>query len=160
VTACACADTWCGAPAEHETQLPGGEARLLRPLVQWLVESRRVKADTHIAFELAWFGRRIDVATLTRSRRTVAYELKLGGLGRALEQACYNRLAFDRSYVVTESFPRHTNVELAAEYGIGLIVIRAREVRLVLDSPIQRPAPELRTRLLTQLRSTECIDHV
>lgn len=137
-----------------------GEARLLRPLVQWLRERRRVNTDTHIALELAWLGRHIDVATLTRSRRTVAYELKLASLGRALEQASYNRLAFDRSYVVTESFPRRANIQLAAAYGIGLIVIRGGDVRLVLGSPIQRPVPELRARLLSQLRSAECVDCV
>jgi hypothetical protein len=160
VTACACADSWSGAPAKYESELLQGEARLLRPLVQWLRETRRAKPDTHIALELAWFGRRIDVAMLTRSHRTVAYELKLGGLGRALEQAAYNRLSFDRSYVVTQSFPRPENVALAAKYGIGLIVIRSGEVRLVLDSPIRRPAPEVRTRLLTKLRLARCVDRV
>jgi hypothetical protein len=160
VTVCACADIWSGAPAEDESATLNGEARLLRPLLQWLKGTGRVKPDTHIALELAWFGRRIDVATLTRSRRAVAYELKLSGLGRALEQASYNRLAFDRSYVVTESMPQQANVQLAAESGIGVIVIRRDEIRLVLDSPIQRPAPELRTRLLNRLRLAECLDRV
>lgn len=129
-----------------------GEARLLAPLLAWLARTRRINGGTHVALELAWFGRRIDLATLTRSRRTVAYELKLGGLGRALQQASYNRVYFDRSYVVTGSMPRAENIALAARHGIGLIVVRDDEVRLLLDSPVQAPAPQIRARLLTSLR--------
>jgi hypothetical protein len=130
---------------------------MLGPLLSWLSHTGRINRDTHVAFELAWFGRRVDVATITRTRRTAAYELKLGSLGRALEQASYNRLAFDRSYVVTESVPRAENLALAAECGVGLIVIRDSEVRHLLDSPRRRPAPELRGRLLNHLRSAECL---
>jgi hypothetical protein len=139
---------------------PNGEARMLRPLLEWLTQTRRITGDTHIALELAWFGRHIDLATLTRTRRTVAYELKLGSLGRALEQASYNRLAFDRSYVVTESIPKEDNLALAADAGIGLIVVRAGKVRCLLESPMQRPTPELRGRLLAQLRSARCAGDV
>lgn len=160
MTACACADVWRCASTGDEMELVTGEARLIRPLVQWLRERRRVNTGTHIALELAWFGRHVDVATLTRSRRAVAYELKLGSLGRALEQAFFNRMAFDRSYVVTNSFPRHANVQLASAHGIGLIVIRGWDVRLVLDSPLQRPAPHVRARLLNRLRLAECVDRV
>jgi hypothetical protein len=118
-----------------------------------LARTRRIHPDTQVAFELPWFGRRIDLATLTRSRRTSAYELKLTGLNRALEQASYNRLAFDRSYVVTPSIPRSRNVELAKEHGIGLIVVRDDHVLQFLDSPLDRGEPELRARLLMKLRS-------
>ena len=93
-----------------------GEARLLAPLLAWLRRTRRVNGQTQIAYELVWFGRRVDVATLSISRRASAYELKIGGLGRALEQASYNRLAFDRSYVVTNSMPREANL---TSYGRG-----------------------------------------
>jgi hypothetical protein len=141
---------------EHEPAPPEGEARLLAPLLQWLKRMRRINDDTHVALELAWFGRRVDLATLTRTRRTVAYELKLGGLRRALEQASYNRLAFDRSYVVTDSVPRAGNLALAAEHGIGIIVIRGNEIQHLLESPVCPPAPELRGRLLRQLRSADC----
>jgi hypothetical protein len=137
-----------------------GEARLLDPLLTWLRQTRRINANSRLAFELPWFGRRVDVATLTQTRRTVAYELKLGSLGRALEQASYNRLAFDRSYVVTESVPRVENFELAAAQGIGLIIVRDDTVAHLLDSPLDRPAPELRERLLAQLRRVEPIGHV
>lgn len=130
-----------------------GENRLLLPLLRWLVESRRINADTRIVLELPWFGRRVDVATLTRTRRAAAYELKLGSLGRALEQATYNRAAFDRSYVVTTSTPRPENLALAAECGIGVIVIRDGLVRRVLESPALRLTPELRPRLLSKFTS-------
>jgi hypothetical protein len=113
-----------------------------------------------VAFELAWFGRRIDLATLTRARRTVAYELKLRGLRRALEQASYNRLAFDRSYVVTESVPRAANVELAAKHGIGLIIIRGGDISYLVDSPLHKPRPEVRARLLDQLRFADFLGDV
>lgn len=137
-----------------------GEASLLDPLVAWLRRTRRINTGTQIAFELSWFGRRVDLATLTRSRRTSAYELKLNRFGRALEQAAYNRLAFDRSYIVTSSVPRPPNVALAAEHGVGIIVIHRGHVEHVLESPVSRVARELRPRLLAQLRSAASVDGV
>jgi hypothetical protein len=140
--------------------LPQGERMLLEPLLAWLRSTRRINPETRVAVELPWFGRRVDLATLTKTRRTAAYELKLGGLRRALEQASYNRVAFNRSYVVTGSLPRRENMELAAEHGIGIIVIRGGLVREILDSPSARTMPELRSRLLRQLRSAEYLPHV
>jgi hypothetical protein len=133
-----------------------GEGRLLTPLLTWLCETRGINSETQIALELPWFGRRVDMAILTRSRRTAAYELKLGGgLGRALQQAAYNRFSFDRSYVVTGAVPRPSNLALAAEHGIGLIVVIDGQVRRLVQSPIQRPLPELRERLLATFQSAE-----
>jgi hypothetical protein len=129
-----------------------GEARLLAPLLTWLRRTRRVNVQTEIAYELAWFGRRVDVATLSSSLRSAAYELKIGSLGRALEQASYNRLAFDRSFVVTNAVPRTENLALAAEHAIGLIVVRGDNVRQVLQSPLIAPDPVLRARLLARFR--------
>src|SRR5438128_7516393 len=97
--ACACAEAWDEDVFSKIARPQAGEGRMLRPLLAWLNGTRRITPDTHVALELSWFGRRVDVATLTRSRRAVAYELKLGSLGRALEQAVYNRISFDRSYV-------------------------------------------------------------
>jgi hypothetical protein len=138
----------------------GGEARLLRPLLRWLWESRRINEGTHLSLEFAWYGRRVDLATLTRTRRTTAYELKIGGVGRALEQASYNRLAFDRSYIVSDSFPRRENRDLAAEFGIGLIVVRGDVIRKVLESPVQGVSKSVRSRLLSELRSAPSINNV
>src|SRR5437868_6969727 len=89
---------------------PSGEGRLLEPLMEWLFRTRRINAKSRIAVELPWLGRRVDLATLTTTGRTAAYELKLGSLGRALEQAAYNRLSFDRSFVVTAGKPRPANL--------------------------------------------------
>lgn len=135
----------------HEAEV-AGEARLLPPLLAWLRRTRRVNGRTEIAYELAWFGRRVDVATLSSSLRSAAYELKIGSLGRALEQACYNRLAFDRSFVVINAVPRRENLILAAEHAIGLIVVQGDKVRQVLQSPLIPPDPVLRARLLAQFR--------
>ena len=160
MAACACVEAWeYRTLDEPEHDCKNGEARMLRPLMAWLAQTRRITRNTHIAMELAWFGRHIDLATLTRAGRTVAYELKLGSLGRALQQASYNRLAFDRSYVVTESVPKGENLALAAEWGIGLIVVREDKARLLLDSPVRR-STELHGRLLAQLRSAGCAGDV
>ncbi len=160
MTSCGCIELW-ERSLDHTTVKPTtGEQKMLRPLLSWLNETRRVMPDTHVALELSWFGRRIDLATLTRTGRTVAYELKLASVGRALEQAAYNRIAFDRSYVVTESMPRPDNVALAAESGVGLILVRSGEIRCLLGSPLQRPMPNIRSRLLRQLRSVGCLDDV
>jgi hypothetical protein len=129
-----------------------GEARLLAPLLAWLMRTRRVNAQTEIAYELVWFGRRIDVATLSATRRASAYELKIGSLGRAMEQASYNRLAFNRSFVVTNALPRAENLAIAAEHDIGVIVVQEGGVREVLQSPLRAADPVLRARLLTRFR--------
>lgn len=130
-----------------------GEARLLAPLLAWLRRTRRVNGQTKIAYELVWFGRRVDVATLSASRRSTAYELKIGSLGRAMEQASYNRLAFDRSFVVTNSLPRSENLEMAAQHDIGVIVVQEDGVRQVLESPLRPTDPVLRARLLSRFRN-------
>jgi hypothetical protein len=130
-----------------------GEACLRDPLMSWLSRVRRINSRSRVAFELPWLGRWVDLATLTSSGRTAAYELKLGSLGRALEQAAYNRLAFDRSYIVTASVPRPSNLELAAVEAVGVIVVQGEYVDCLLDSPLRRPLPEVRRRLLTRLRT-------
>lgn len=136
------------------------EQLMLEPLLAWLKQVGRINDETHVATELPWFGRRVDVATLTKTKRTAAYELKLSGLRRALEQASYNRVAFDRSYVVTGSLPRAENVRLAADHGIGIIVIRGETVKEVLFSPPRLAIPELRARLLSQLRVVNRSDSI
>lgn len=137
-----------------------GEDRLLLPLLRWLVDSRRINARTRVALELPWYGRRVDVATLTSTRRTAAYELKLGSLSRAFEQAAYNRLAFDRSYVVTASMPRPQNLELAKEHGIGIILVRDREACALIGSPALPPAPAMRPRLLSKFNALKTAQRV
>ena len=73
-----------------------GEAHMEQPLLEWLERMGRIRPGTIVMRELFWFGRRIDLVTLTRSGRATAYELKLRHNKRAVQQASYNRLAFDR----------------------------------------------------------------
>lgn len=141
--------------AEVNRVHPTGEGRLLEPLVAWLYRARRINAKSRVAVELPWLGRRVDLATVTSTGRTAAYELKLGGLSRALEQAAYNRLSFDRSYVVTAGWPRASNLEVAAEEGIGVIVVSENEVVMLLESPARRAIPTLRRGVVEKLVSAE-----
>lgn len=140
----------CLVPAPERTAVVR-EGQLLPYLVDWLRRTRRISDAAVLATELAWMGRRVDLATMTATKRTSAYELKLGRLGRALEQASYNRVAFDRSYVVTDAVPRSVNLELAAKEEIGVIVVLDGVVKCLLESPLRRPIPQLRTRLLAKL---------
>lgn len=113
-----------------------GERRMLAPLLDWLFETGRLDSAAVIEFEFPWFRRRVDVATLTASNISASFELKLGSIGRVLEQAAYNRMAFDRSYIVTESTPRDENLEIAEHEGIGIVRVRGRTVEeLVSPTP-------------------------
>ena len=131
-----------------------GERALLAPLITWLRTSGRVRDDTVLVEEMPWFGRRVDLATLTRTRRTTAYELKLADNRRAIEQAAYNALSFDRSYVVTGTMPSPEITQLARDHGVGVIVITSRTA-----GPVFMVAPShgsvggtVRRRLLSTLR--------
>ena len=105
-------------------------------------------------------GRRVDLAVLTRSGRTTAYELKIRDNRRALQQAAYNKLAFDRSYVVTESEPMQINKTLAQEVGVGFILIRRDGLtRVIQRSSTYAPRRTLRQRLVAAIRSMD-MDHV
>ena len=99
-----------------------GEARLVDPLLEWLQQRRRLRVDTIILHEFPWYGRRIDLVTLTCSGTATAYELKLNNNRRAIQQAGYNKLVFHRSYVVTLSEPTMENLKHARDFGVGFIV--------------------------------------
>lgn len=131
-----------------------GERVLLQPLLAYLRRRRRVRHDTLIVEELPWYGRRVDIAMLSRSRRTSAFELKLRNNGRAIEQASYNRLSFDRSYVVTATRPTDHNLKQARQSGVGMLVIDqpTQTVELILESPVRTVLPVVRARLLKKLR--------
>ena len=73
------------------TSAPAGESRMLAPLIQWLEARRWVREDSVVALEMPLSGRRVDLVVLTRSGALSAFELKLGGFSRVLEQAVYNR---------------------------------------------------------------------
>lgn len=100
-----------------------GESRMLPHLVDWLRANRWVREDSIIVREFPINGRRVDLVTMTRSGTMSAFELKLGGFGRVLEQAAYNRQSFDRSWIVVGSMPKPANISDASRFGVGLIVV-------------------------------------
>lgn len=128
------------------------EKQLQEPLLEWLRQNRRIGRGTEVFEEVPWFGRKVDLVTVTRSRRITAYELKLNSFRRAVEQAAYNRIAFDRAFVVTASFPTPSSLELAVEVGVGVIVIGAEGVTEISASPMERAAHQVRKKLITTIR--------
>lgn len=126
---------------------------LMDPLLCWLMTTQRLRHHAEVFLEVPWAGRRVDLVTLGRRLRASAYELKLGDTTRALEQALYNRAVFDRSYVVVDRRPSAIVMGEASAFGIGIVLVISSVVRLVLESPLERPGPVVRKRLLTTLRA-------
>lgn len=145
---------------ESPMSIVTGEGRLLPHLLDLLTRSRRITPLTLIAHELAWHGRRVDVATLSSHGRLLsAYELKLRSFGRVLEQAIYNKVSFDRSWVVVDSSPTDANRSLAAKYGIGIIVVSSEGARVHTAARRDHPAPELRREVRSRI-ATHGLVHV
>ncbi len=126
------------------------QALLLPPLLELLGRRRWISHNTRVRTEFAWNGRRVDLATITSTGRTAAYELKIGAFGRVLEQAMYNRLSFERSWVVVSSTPRPANLAQAAEHGVGVIALRPR-AEILIPAASQLILPVVRARLRRQL---------
>lgn len=122
------------------------EALLLPPLMVLLNATGRIRPDTYVLYEFPWHGRRIDVVTLTRSGVLSSYELKLGGFGRVTEQAVYNGMSFDRSWVVVDRFPTTANLEMARSQQLGVVVVRG-SARVALHAAKTRNDLVLRQRL-------------
>ena len=131
-----------------------GEAQLVKPLVKWLYCRRRARADTIILLEFPWFGRRVDLVTLSCSRTASAFELKLRDNGRAVQQAAYNKMVFDRSYVVTQSKPTEEILWRAHEAGVGFILLTSDFARLLQESPASPVCEKLRRRLLRGIKGS------
>lgn len=126
------------------------EAQLLPPLLDMLARRRWISESTMVHNEFAWNGRRIDVALLGQRNRTAAFELKLGSFGRVLEQAMYNRLSFDRSWIVIDGLPRPSNLDYAAVNGVGVIAITGTS-RVLVQAQLQPVSSAVRKRLIAQL---------
>jgi hypothetical protein len=124
-----------------------GEAALLPHLMRWLVVTGRLRGRTEVAFEVPWLGRRVDLALLSGRGVTSAFELKIGRLQRALEQAAYNRSSFHRSWVVTGNRPQAQGLEWARSLGVGLVVVQPPEVTLVLLPSARTPERSVRHRV-------------
>lgn len=132
---------------------------MLHPLIEWLTSRRWVRSDTVIVEELPVNGRRVDLSVLTRSGSLSAFELKIGGFGRALEQAYYNRRLYDRSWVVVSAVPRNSNLYEAELAGVGVIVFRQQTFEVLVQPG--RPVHQLlsRQRLATKIRERS-VNHV
>lgn len=113
-----------------------GESRMAPPLVDWMKRRRWLREDSIVVRELAVNGRRVDLVTMTRSGVLSAFELKLSGFSRALEQAFYNKRIFDRSWIVVGNMPRPINLEEARRFGVGVIVVVDQRPKVIL-----RPGP-------------------
>lgn len=123
-----------------------GEQEMMQPLIDWLRRTRRAPRGTEIRFELPWRGRRVDLAVLTRSGSLSAFELKYGGFSRVLEQAIYNRLAFDRSWIVVRARPKPENLADAVAHGIGVLQV-TDEARVLAYAVEDRKSGAVRARV-------------
>lgn len=123
-----------------------GERIMLEPLLGWLEARRWIRGDSVVVEELPLNGRRVDVSTLTRSGSLSAYELKLGSFGRALEQAFYNRRAYDKSWIVLNAVPRASNLLEAERVGVGVLVSHRESFRILARPglPIRGAVPHAR----------------
>jgi hypothetical protein len=143
----------CDLSGSHDSRAPActGERRLQAPLLSYLEGRRWVRADTIIVHELPWHGRHVDMVTRTRGGALTSYEFKLGSFSRVLEQAIYNRMSFDRSYVVVASMPRHHNLELSEYYNVGIIMVDRLRATCLLRSPLVHAERVLRERLSAKI---------
>ncbi|WP_224165422.1 hypothetical protein [Arthrobacter sp. StoSoilA2] len=137
---------------EHDKAFDtSGESRMMPDLVNWLRRSRWVRDDSIIVRELPINGRRADLVTMTKSGVISTFELKLGGFNRALEQAVYNRLSVDRSWMVLGSSPRASNVEEAVRFGIGIIAINEGQLKVLCRPGAPGFDPEAKRRVGARL---------
>lgn len=132
-------------------ELPA-ERRLEAPLMRFLATSGRIRHDTLIIHEFPWNGRRIDIVTRTVTGITSAYELKIDNVGRVIEQATYNALSFDRSWIVVPREISRRNLELCSRFGVGVLVVADDGVRIQLSARSSRGGnPDAKRRLALKL---------
>jgi hypothetical protein len=131
------------------------EADLLHPLIVWLKRRRQIRDGAVLVEEFPWHGRHIDVALLTASGRTAAFELKLAHNRRVLEQSYLNGASFDRAYVVTATTPSDPNLGQAASLGLGIVHVspHSGEVKLLSSARPGQIEPPARARLRRALKS-------
>mgnify|MGYP000933928483 CR=1 FL=1 len=107
----------------HGEYLEGGESRMLPYLIDYLRKVGWAREGSLMVQEFPVNGRRVDLALLTRSGKSSAFELKESGFARALEQAAYNRHSFDRSWVVVPAKPLSRNLDSARTFGLGVLIV-------------------------------------
>lgn len=128
-----------------------GEGWMLPPLINALRRRGWARSGSRLAPELPINGRRVDLASLTRSGTMSAFELKLGDYGRVIEQAAYNSLSFDRSWIVVDRVPPSGRLELASALGVGVIVIVSASDMRVVGRPRAMFDPHMRARTKMRL---------
>lgn len=136
--------------AEGWEGLPG-ERKMVASLLRWLVAMRWLGSASHVAFEVPWRGRRIDLVTTNSKGQISTFEFKLGGTGRVFEQALYNSISANRSLIVSGGMPSANYRELAEAHGLGVIVING-SVQLVQRPVLRKPDPELLKTLRARAR--------
>ncbi len=137
--------------AEHWETMPG-ERRMVASVLRWLVKARWLGNASHVAFELPWRGRRIDLVIINGRGGLSTFEFKLGGTRRVFEQAIYNSCSAHRSYVVSGARPRKEYQELAQSQGLGIFTVNGK-VDLIQRPQCRDPQTELVRLLRRQVRS-------
>jgi hypothetical protein len=130
------------------------ESDLMEPLIQWLRVRRFVREDSAMIQEFPWQGRLVDLAVMTKSGSTSAFELKLFHTQRAILQSSLNSMAFDRSYVVLRTQPQRSNLLQAGDLGLGVIVVNldSLKVRQVLAPKVHSAHCVARRKLRAALK--------
>lgn len=129
------------------------ETLLLEPFMVLAKRRGLIRTNSILLRELPWRGNRVDIAVLSPSLLASAFELKIGSISRAIEQASYNRLAFDRSWVVVPETPRRQNLDEAQGLGIGLIQVSGGSASVVQwPSRESKAGRELRSQLRNEIR--------
>lgn len=128
------------------------EADLLQPLVAGIAARGWVGSRSILIEELHWSGRRVDLVALTSTKTTIAFELKLNTTQRAIQQSAYNRLAFDRSYVVTSVQPTQASIKAAESAGVGVIVVSTDGISVVLQARTSEVDTRLKQKLVRTIR--------
>lgn len=125
-----------------------GEGKMYPDLIRWL-HTQNWSLDKSIQVrEFPLNGRRVDLAIKTHSNELMSFELKLGGFGRVLEQASYNQLSFDFSWIVIANLPRPKNIESAVSLGIGIISFQRMIPKLLLKPVRSQPDVHFRSRVV------------
>lgn len=120
---------------------------MLVPLTLWLQRTGRLREATGVVHELPWMGRRVDLALITSRGVTTAFELKIGNINRAIEQAAYNRASFNRSWVVTGNRPGPDAIAWSQRLGIGILLVRNGIASIATPASEHKPDPSASRRL-------------
>lgn len=128
------------------------EAEMLEPLRKWLKKIGWIRDDSVLVEEFPLMGRRVDLATLTSTGRSTAYELKLYKNLEAIVQATRNSFLFDRSFVVTATRPSYTTIETAKQLRIGILLLRNNQIEIVERAPRLKHSRVVSNRLNSAFR--------